>query len=119
LEDPDADGFSNIDEYRAHRDPLSRDRILEKSCRYEIVNERQTSVVATSQPWGVTGVNLLQVSEDTQDGRGTVYWVPPADPSRPISSENPGYLSWRAPLDTAPNGADPGRGEEVAITGDG
>ena len=119
LEDPDADGFSNIDEYRAHRDPLSRDRILEKSYRYEIVNERQTSVVATSQPWGVTGVNLLQVSDDTQDGRGTVYWVPPADPNRPISSENPGYLSWRAPLDTTPNGADPGRGPAVAITGDG
>ncbi len=119
LDDPDADGFSNIDEYRMHRDPLSRDRSLEKSYRYEIRNEAQRSVVAASQPWNVTGVTLLEVSDDSPEGRGTVFWQPPVDPSQPISKSNPGLLSWRAPEDRADAGSDPGRGAAVQIVADG
>lgn len=119
LEDPDADGFTNIDEYRLHRDPLSRDPASTRSYRLEVSNEEQRSVVAPSQPWGVTGVTLLEVSDDTQDGRATVYWIPPADPEQPLSEKNPGFLSWRAPLDFAESGADPGRGEGVPVVEDG
>lgn len=119
LEDTDADGFSNVDEYRAHRDPLARERAFEKSYRYEIQNERQTSVVSPTQPWNVTGTTALRASDDTPEGRGTVFWEPPADPSAPISAKNPGFMSWRAPEDRAGDTADRGRGAPVAVGGDG
>ncbi|HWV37230.1 MAG TPA: hypothetical protein VN033_02020 [Vulgatibacter sp.] len=119
LEDTDADGFSNVDELRMHRDPLSRDRAFERAYRYEIKNERQTSVVSPTQPWNVTGTTATRASDDTPEGRGTVFWEPPADPSAPISAKNPGWLSWRAPEDRAGDGPDRGRGQGVAVGKDG
>ncbi|AKU92111.1 thrombospondin type 3 repeat-containing protein [Vulgatibacter incomptus] len=119
LDDPDADGIANVDEYRMHRDPMSRDRRPELGYRMEVKNERQTSVVSASQPWAITGVTLLGVSDDTPQGRATVFWEPPADPTQPISKKNPGSLSWRAPEDVAGTGMDRGRGEAVLVTGDG
>src|SRR5262249_34318509 len=55
LEDPDADSLFNIDEYRLHLDPLSRDRRTDRAYSYEIANEAEKLVMSASQPFGVTG----------------------------------------------------------------
>lgn len=119
LLDTDNDGLVNIDEHRLHLDPLARDPNTDQSYVYEISREERREVLAFTQPFVVTGVTILEVSGASTEGRATVYYDPPPDPAELVSPENPAQLSWRDPEDTTPSGADPGRGERVAITGDG
>lgn len=119
LIDTDADGLVNIDEYRLHLDPLARDPNTDRSYEYEFANEEQQSVMAFTQPLIVTGVTIFSTSEDSHEGRGTVFYTPPPDPTQPVSESNPASLSWKDPQDDTPSGAGLGRGAEVSVTGDG
>jgi hypothetical protein len=122
LHDTDADGLFNVDEFRLHLDPLSRDRSTDYTYTYELANEGQRSVLSFSQPNLILGASILEVSDGTGEGRGTLYYEPPADPSRPPSVTNYARLSWRSPGDYTPTAtypADVGRGPPVRLTGDG
>lgn len=119
LLDTDADGLANIDEHRLHLDPLARDPNTDKAYVYSFTNEAQKTVMAFTQPFAVTGVTILDVTPGSNEGRGTVYYEPPANTTAPLSPENPARLAWRDPRDTTPSGASPGRGPDVSITGDG
>ncbi|MBI4822062.1 MAG: hypothetical protein HY791_37740 [Deltaproteobacteria bacterium] len=106
-EDKEADGFANIDEYRYHLDPLSKDRSLDDAYRYQFRNEEQKMVVAFTQPYQVTGVEIIRASQESRDGRGTVSFVPPPDVTLPVSPENPAGLTWHDPGDeSGPEGAE-------------
>lgn len=98
-EDKEADGFANIDEYRYHLDPLSRDRSLDNAYRYQFRNEEKRMVVAFTQPYQVTGVEILSASDASRDGRGTVSYTPPPDVTAPVGPDNPATLTWHDPGD--------------------
>ncbi|MFO0727993.1 MAG: hypothetical protein U1E65_29705 [Myxococcota bacterium] len=118
LIDTDADGLVNIDEYRLHLDPLARDPNTDRTYDYEFANEEEQSVMAFTQPLVVTGVTIFSTSKDSHEGRGTIFYTPPPDPTQPVSASNPASLSWRDPQDDTPSGTELGRGPEVPITGD-
>lgn len=119
LEDADADGFANVDEYLGHLDPLARERSRDKLYRYRYENEGVKTVLAFTQPFAVTGVYVTATSAASHPGRGAILYEPPADPSRPAGPGNPAYLSWKDPQDITPTDAEPGRGPRVAVTQDG
>lgn len=119
LLDTDNDGLNNVEEHKLHLDPLARDPNTDKVYQYEFTNEAQREVVAFTQPYVVTGVIITAASDGSTDGRGTVYYEPPPNPTAPPSPDNAAALSWRDPQDTTPSGADPGRGDPVPIIGDG
>jgi hypothetical protein len=119
LLDTDNDGLANIDEHRIHLDPLSRDPNTDKAYTYEFTNEARKDVLSFTQPLPVTGVTIFEASASSREGRGTIVYRAPADPSREVGPDNPAYLSWKDPQDDTPGPLGPGRGAEVEITGDG
>lgn len=120
-QDDDNDGISNIDEYRLHLDPEARDPNTDFIYRYEFKNEKEQTSLSFNQPILLTGFQIIQITPSSHPGRGTLYYTPPPDPSRPLSNTNAAKLAWRDPQDVLlrPMSSDPGRGPDVAITGDG
>jgi hypothetical protein len=120
-QDYDNDGFSNIEEYKLHLDPLSKDPNTDFVYQYTFQNETQRMSLAYSQPLDVTGAQIIDITDQSHPGRGTIYYTPPADPTMPVSMTNPAKLAWRDPEDIKllPGMSDPGRGPDVLITGDG
>lgn len=119
LDDTDNDGLSNLAETRFHLSPIAKDPSTDGVYRYSIRNERQADVISFAQPFQATGVYIVSVSPNSSDGRATIYFEPPPDPTQPVSESNPALLAWRDPNDDTPSGATPGRGADVFVTADG
>jgi len=119
LLDTDADGLANIDEHRLHLDPLARDPNTDKVYAYDFTRELEADVMAFTQPLPVTGVTILSTGPASTEGRASVYYQAPPDPSLEVGPDNPASIAWRDPQDSTVTGMDRGRGPSVPITGDG
>jgi hypothetical protein len=119
LDDTDNDGLSNLAETRFHLSPIAKDPTTDGIYRYSIRDERQADVISYTQPFQASGVYVVSVSPNSSDGRATIYFQPPADPTQPVSETNPALLAWRDPTDDTPSGSTPGRGPDVFVTADG
>lgn len=92
-QDSDGDGVSNGDELLLHSDPRSTDtrEHLRSGYRYEVEDEGFVRELFASTPQLVTGVEIVELSQGTTPGVGTLSWEP--------SSRS---LRWQDALDTRP-----------------
>ncbi len=75
-QDEDGDGVNNGDELLLHADPKSTDtrEHLRSGYRYEIEDEGFVRELFASTPQLVTGVEIVEISQGTTPGVGTLFW---------------------------------------------